>query len=56
MVMCHIQGNAILVDLMKNKTEQSLIETYQKFIKRLNDAVTYPEKHILENECSTKYK
>ena len=40
----------------KNKSEGAMVETYQKFIKRLKDAGILPKKYILDNEISKGYK
>ena len=55
-ILCVIDGNVVLTDPMKNKSEVSMDETYQKLIKRLNDAGIFPKKHILNNEISKVYK
>ena len=34
MIMCEIDGNKLLEEPMKNKTEDSMVETYQKMIER----------------------
>ena len=41
---------------MKNKTEDAMVETYQKMIDRLKTGGIFLEKHILDNEISEKYK
>ena len=41
---------------MKNKTEDAMVETYQKMIDRLKTGGICPKKHILDNEISEKYK
>ena len=56
MIMCEIDGNAVLVEPMKNKTEDAMVETHQKMIDRLKTGSICPEKHILDNEISEKYK
>ena len=56
MKMCEIDGNAVLVEPMRNKTEDEMIETYQKLIDRLKTGGIFPKKHILDNEISAKYK
>ena len=38
MILCAIDGNVVLADPMKNKSEGEIVETYQNLIKRLNDA------------------
>ena len=47
-VLCSIDRNLVLAEPMKNKPEESMVETYQKLIKRLNDAGIFPKKHILD--------
>ena len=47
-IFCAIDGNVVLAEPMKNKSEESMVETYQKLIKRLNDAGIFPKKHILD--------
>ena len=44
MIMCYIDGNAVLVEQMKNKTEDEMVETYQKMIDRLKTGGIFPEK------------
>ena len=56
MIMCKIDGNAVLVEPMKNKTEDEMVETYQKMIDRLKTGGISPKNHILDNEISAKYK
>ena len=56
MIMCNIDGNAVLVEPMKNKTEDEMVETYQKMINRLKTGGIFPKNHILDNEISAKYK
>ena len=41
---------------MKNKTEDSMVETYQKMIERFKTRGIFLKKHILDNEISEKYK
>ena len=52
MIMWEIDGNAVLVEPMKNKTEEEMVETYQKMIDGLKTGGSCPEKHILDNEIS----
>ena len=52
MIMCEIDGNKLLEEPMKNKTEDSMVETYQKMIERLKTGGFFPKKHILNNEIS----
>ena len=55
MMMCEIDGNAVLVEPTKNKTEDEMVETYQKMIDRLKTGGIFPKKHILDNEILAKY-
>ena len=41
---------------MKNKTEDEMVETYQKIIDQLKTGGIVQKKHILDNEISAKYK
>ena len=43
MILCEINGNVVLAYSMKNKSEASMVETYQNLIKRLNDAGIFPK-------------
>ena len=52
MIMCDIDGNAVLVEPMKNKTEDAMVEKYQKMIDQLKTGGIFPKKHILDNEIS----
>ena len=56
MIMCKIDGNTVLVEPMKNKTEEEMVETYQIIIDRLKTGGSCPKKHILDNDISEKYK
>ena len=51
-----IDGNLVLAEPMKNKSEGAMVETYQNLIKRLNDAGIFPKNHILDNKISKGYK
>ena len=55
-IMCENDGNAVLVEPMKNKTEDAMVETNQKMIDRLKTESIFPKKNILDNEISEKYK
>ena len=46
----------LLAETMKNKSEDAMVETYQNFMKRLNDAGIFPKKHILDNKIFKGYK
>ena len=41
---------------MKNKTEDEMVDTYQKMIDRLKMGGISPKKHILDNEILAKFK
>ena len=55
MILCEIEGNVVLDEPIKNKSERSMVETYQNLIKRINDASIFPQKHILDNKISKGY-
>ena len=44
MIMCEIDANTVLVEPMRNKTEDEMIETYQKMIDRLKMGGIFSEK------------
>ena len=56
MVFVEIDGNVIMAEAMKRRTEGEMIATYEKLIKRLKQCGITPKKQILNNECSEKYK
>ena len=56
MIMCEIDGNTGLVEPMKNKTEEEMVETYQIMIDGLKTGGSCQKKHILDNDISEKYK
>ena len=56
MVMCEIDGNAILIATMKNRTEGKMINAYLSLLQRLKNARIKPKHHILDNEASEEYK
>ena len=56
MVMCEIDGNAILTATMKNRTEGEMIKAYLSLIQRLKNAGIKPKHQILDNEASEEYK
>ena len=56
MVMVEIDSNYILVEPMKNKTDDKMIATYQKLLKRIKRTGRTVEKHVLDNECSDRMK
>ena len=56
MVMCEIDGNAILTATMKNRTEGEMIKAYLSLIQRLKNAGIKPKHQILDNEASEAFK
>ena len=56
MILCEMDGNAIMSEGMRDRTAGEIIKAYQKLIKRLQKAGIRPKKHILDNECSEEYK
>ena len=52
MILWAIDGNVVLAEPMENKSEDAMVETYQKLIKRINYAGIFPKKHILDNKIS----
>ena len=56
MVLNEVDSDAILIELMKNRTAGEMIRAYQVLIDRLNSAGIFPKHHILDNECSTELK
>ncbi len=56
MVLIEIDSNAILVKAMKSRTAGEIIRAYQVLIERFCSAGVDPTMHILDNECSTKFK
>ena len=56
MIMFKIDGNAVLVEPMRNKTEEEMVETYPKIIDQLKTGGSCPKTNILGNEISEKYK
>ena len=56
MVLTKSNSDAILVEPMKNRTAGEMIRAYQTLVDRLRAAGIAPNKHILDNECSTDFK
>ena len=54
--MTHFDSSAVLAELMKNCTAKEMIRTYHALLAKLRKAGFVPTKHILENECSAKFK
>jgi hypothetical protein len=55
-VLIEIDSNAILVEAMKNHLEGEMIRAYQVLVECLCNAGLTPKMHILDNECSAKFK
>jgi hypothetical protein len=49
-------SNAILVKAMKNRTTGEMIQAYQVAVDCLRSAGVTPKMHVLDNECSAKFK
>jgi len=56
MIMCEMDANGIMSEPMNNRTSGEIVKAYQKLIKRLHLSGITPNKHILDNECSAKFK
>ncbi len=56
MVLVHLESNRILQEPMRNCTAGKIIWAYQRLIDQLKSAVITPKHHILDNECSEKFK
>jgi hypothetical protein len=56
MVLIKTDSNAILVEAMKNRTAGEMNRAYRVLIERLCSTGVNPTMHILDNECSTKFK
>ena len=55
MIVCEIDGNKVLAEPMKNKMEDSMVETYQKMIEMLK-LEEFFRRNNLDNEISENYK
>jgi hypothetical protein len=56
MVLTKIDSDAILIELMKNRTAGKIIRAYQTLINQPRTAGIVPKLHILDNECSQDFK
>jgi hypothetical protein len=56
MVLIKINSNTILVKAMINHTTGEMIQAYQVLVDCLRSARVTPKMHILDNECSAKFK
>jgi hypothetical protein len=56
MVLSHSNSNAILQEAMKNCTFGEMNQAYQVLLDQLKSTGIKPKQHILDNECSDKFK
>ena len=56
MVAYHYDGNAILVEPVKNRNAQTLVNAWTKLNKRFTEAGLKPTTYIMDNECSNDLK
>ena len=56
MVMVEIDSNYILVEPMKNKTDEAMIAAYKTLLRRIKRTGREIKKHVLDNECSDKMR
>jgi hypothetical protein len=56
MTAIHLNGNYIFIKAMKNRTQEEMIEAYQRIINRMRAAGLGLKKHILHNEASKAFK
>jgi hypothetical protein len=56
MVMVEINSNAILVEPMKSRKDEEMIQAYNALLLQLKRAGIVPKKHILDNEVSENMK
>jgi hypothetical protein len=56
MIAIHLDADYILCEPMKNRTEEEMIDVYQKIINRMKAAGLGLKFHRLDNEASKAYK
>jgi hypothetical protein len=56
MVLIEINSKSILVEAMKNCSAGEMIQAYQVLVTCLCNAGVMPKMHVLDNECSEKFK
>jgi hypothetical protein len=56
MVAIHLDANYIFCEAMKNRSEDEMIEAYQKIIDRMKMAGLGLKTHQLDNKASKAYK
>jgi hypothetical protein len=54
--MVEIDSNAILVEPMKSRKDEEMIQAYNALLLRLKRAGIVPKKHVLDNEVSENMK
>ena len=54
--MVEIDSNDILMETIKNRTDEELTRAHRAMMLRLKHAGIVPQKHILDNEVSTAMK
>ncbi len=54
--MVEINSNAILVEPMKNRKDEKMIQAYNALLLRLKQSGIVPKKHVLDNEVSENMK
>jgi len=56
MVMVEIDSNAILVETMKSRKDEEMIQAYDALLTQLQQAGSTLQKHILDNKVSDNMK
>ena len=56
MVAIHLDTNYIFVEAMKNRTQEEMMDTYQRIVNHMRSAGLGLKLHILDNECSKAFK
>ncbi len=56
MVMVEMDSNAILVEPMKSRKDEEMIQVYNALLLRLKRGGIVPKKHVLDNEVSENMK
>ncbi|KAL7544208.1 hypothetical protein ACHAWF_007592 [Thalassiosira exigua] len=56
MVAVDIDSSGILVEPIKNRSDNELTRAYRQIMRRLHRANIYPKKHVLDNEISAAMK
>ena len=56
MILCEIDNNFIMSEAMRSRSSGKIVRAYQILMQRLKAAGIWPNKHVLDNECSTEFK